>query len=139
MHPDLRNLRRVRVYTHKQIDRLQPQLDRLKARLAEVEAEIQAIAPELQLPPRRYKPNPIFARGDFTRTLYAVLRQAGEPLPMTVIAVRMLALKGLDMPDRAVRERTFYRASTTLSVLHKQGRVVMSGTANKRQWKLTDL
>jgi len=136
MHPDLRNLRRVRVYTHKQIDRLQPKLDRLKARLAEVEAEIQAIAPELLLPPRRHKPNPVFARGDFTRTLYAVLREAGEPLPMRTIAIRMLALKGLDMPEKAIRERTFYRASTTLSALRGQGRVVMSGTPNNRRWGL---
>jgi len=138
MHPDLRNLRRVRVYTHKQIDRLQPQLDRLKARLAEVEAEIQAIAPELQLPPRRYKPNPVFARGDFTRTLYAVLRDAGEPLPMRTIAIRMLALKGLDMPEKAIRERTFYRASTTLSVLHGQGRVVMTGNKRDARWGLAE-
>jgi hypothetical protein len=136
MHPDLRNLRRVRVYTHKQIDRLEPQLDRLKARLAEVEAEIQAIAPELMLPPRRHKPNPIFPRGEFTRTLYAVLREAGEPLPMTVIAIRMLSLKGLDMPEKAVREATFYRASTTLSVLHGQGRVVMTGNKRDAKWAL---
>lgn len=31
-------------------------------------------------------------------------------------------LKGLDLPDRAV-QRTFCRASTTLSVQDKQGRV----------------
>jgi hypothetical protein len=136
MHPDLRNLRRVRVYTHKQIDRLQPQLDRLKAKLAEVEDQIRAIAPELQLPPRRYKPNPVFARGEFTRTLYAVLREAGEPLPMRTIAIRMLALKGLDMPEKAIRKRTFYRASTTLSVLHGQGRVVMTGNKRDARWKL---
>jgi hypothetical protein len=136
MHPDLRNLRRVRVYTHKQIDRLQPQLDRLKARLAKVEAEIQAIAPELPLPPRRYKPNPIFARGDFTRTLYAVLREAGEPLPMRTIAIRMLTVKGHSLPDLRMRKATFYRLSTTLSVAHARGRVVMSGTPNKRRWEL---
>ncbi len=136
MDPTLANLRRVRIYTHKQIDRLEPQLDRLKARLAEVEAEIQAIAPELILPPRRYKPNPIFARGEFTRLMLEVLREAEEPLPMRVIGLRMLALKGHAMPDKRMREITFYRLSTTLSVAHGRGKVVMGGTANKRVWGL---
>jgi hypothetical protein len=58
---------------------------------------------------------------------------------MSVIAVRMLALKGPEMPDSAVRERAFYPASTTLSVLSRQGRVVMSGMANEKKWGLINL
>jgi hypothetical protein len=42
------------------------------------------------------------------------------------------------MPDSAVRERAFYPASTTLSVLSRQGRVVMSGMANEGDYALLD-
>lgn len=91
---ELTNLKRCRVYTHKQIDKLQPHLDRLNAKLAEVEARIQEIAPELRLSPRRYKRNQIFARGEFTRMVLAVLRGANGPISMRVIAMQMLARKG---------------------------------------------
>jgi len=40
----------------------------------------------------------VFARSDFTRTLYAVLPEASEPLSMRTIAIRMVAAKGLDTP-----------------------------------------
>lgn len=136
---EIANLKRIRIYTHKQIDKLQPQLDRLNARLAEVEAKIQEIAPELRLSPRRYKPNPIFARGEFTRKILEVLREAPEPLTMRTIGIKMLVLKGYALPDRHTRELTFYRLSTTLSVLHGRGDVDKVGSANKWRWKLTNL
>ena len=136
-NPELANLKRIRIYTHKQIDKLQPQLDRLTTRLAEVEARIQEIAPELRLSPRRYKPNPIFARGEFTRMVLEVLRDANGPMSMRAIAMRMLAFKGHMIPDRQTRERTFYRASTTLSVLHGRGEVEKLGKGRDFTWKLT--
>ena len=135
---ELANLKRCRIYTHKQIDKLQPHLDRLNARLAEVEVRIQEIAPELRLSPRRYKRNPIFARGEFTRMVLEVLREANGPMSMRAIAMQMLARKGHTMPDRETRERTFYRASTTLSVLHGRGTVKKRGTWNKFTWELKD-
>ena len=136
--PELANLKRIRIYTHKQIDKLQPQLDRLNTRLAEVEARIQEIAPELRLSPRRYKPNPIFARGEFTRMALEVLRDANGPMSMRAIAIQTLVRKGHTMPDRETRERTFYRASTTLSVLHGRGIVEMQGRCRVFTWKLAD-
>jgi hypothetical protein len=52
------------------------------------------LAPELELPPRFRKPNPVFARGELPRLALAILREAGEPLPIAAIAVRALKAKG---------------------------------------------
>lgn len=133
---ELANLKRCRIYTHKQIDKLQPRLDKLNANLAEVEARIQEIAPELRLSPRRYKPNPIFARGEFTRMVLEVLRDANGPMSMRAIAIQMLARKGHTMPDRETRERTFYRASTTLSVLRGRGQIQKFKVKRDFTWRL---
>ena len=67
-----------------------------------------------------------------------VLRDANGPMSMRAIAMQMLARKGHTMPDRETRERTFYRASTTLSVLHGRGTVKKRGTWNKFTWELKD-
>jgi hypothetical protein len=46
------------------------------------------LAPELPLPTRHrtYQPNPYFMRGELPRVALAILREAGEPLPIRVIA-----------------------------------------------------
>ena len=69
----LRNLREKRRYLHRQMDRWEPLLARLRANLAETEAAILAIAPGLKLPPRRYAPNPCFARGELPRLILQML------------------------------------------------------------------
>ena len=58
------------------------------------EAAIQRIAPELNLPPRRYRPNPYFKRGELPRLALDIMREAGEPLATRTIAARALAAKG---------------------------------------------
>jgi hypothetical protein len=62
------------VTVHGHIARLEPLLAGYVAKLAEIEAEIQELAPELWLNPRRYKPDPVFARGELTRFALTVLR-----------------------------------------------------------------
>ena len=90
----LGNLRRKRQYAHKQLDRLEPAVARLKESLAETKTKIAAVAPELNLPPRRYKPNPNFARGELPRLFREIVREADLALSMAEIARRVLALKG---------------------------------------------
>jgi hypothetical protein len=88
--PPLKKLRAKRIRTHRQLDKLEPLIAGYRAKLAEVEAAIQALAPELPLPTRHrtYQPNPYFARGELPRVALAVLREAGEPLPIRIIAAR---------------------------------------------------
>lgn len=59
---DLTRLRRKRSRVHQALDRLEPMVIDYKAKLVELENATQALAPELHLHPRRYKPNPVFAK-----------------------------------------------------------------------------
>jgi hypothetical protein len=133
MNTELANLRRQRVYTHKQLDRYEPLVARLRAKLAETEAAIQAIAPELPLPRRRHLPNPIFARGELSRMALAVLREAGEPLPIRVIAVRMLAMKGVTLPGPTLRNDVRKRLRIAFAAMDKRGMTVRVGDGLRAQ------
>lgn len=96
----LRNLREKRRYLHRQLDRWEPLLARLRANLAETEAAILAVAPHLRLPPRRYAPNPYFARGELPRLMLRIMREADRPVSVREVAAAALATKGIAEPDR---------------------------------------
>src|SRR5277367_1371992 len=104
MTRSLGNLRRARIRIHRQLDKLEPMLAAYHFKLAHVEAQIEAMAPELPLPTRHrtYQPNPYFARGELPRVALAILREAGEPLPIRVIAARALARKDCLTPPRRI-------------------------------------
>jgi hypothetical protein len=129
----LANLRRARVRVHGQLNKLEPMVEGYRAKLADIEARIQAIAPDLFIQPRRYKPNPIFARGELTRFALAVLREAGEPLPIRTIAVRVLAMKGVALPDPTVRKRTRSKLRCAFIALDRRGVTVRIGEGNESQ------
>jgi hypothetical protein len=132
---ELRNLREKRRYLHRQLDRWEPLLARLRANLAETEAAIQAIAPGLKLPPRRYAPNPYFARGELPRLILQMLREADEPLSVRAIAVRALALKSVTPPDRQAMKLTRKRVQQAFARFAKRGvvRSVGHGREGKRE------
>jgi hypothetical protein len=131
----LANLRRKRVYIHKQLDRWEPLVARLRASLAETEAAIQAIRPELQLHPRRYGRNPYFARGELPRVAMDVMREAGEPLAVRTIAVRALAAKGIALPDPRAMRWTRLRLQQVMARWQAKGvvRTVGSGRETRRE------
>lgn len=132
---ELRNLREKRRYLHRQLDRWEPLLARLRANLAETEAAIRAVAPELKLPPRRYAPNPYFARGELPRLMFQILREAGGPVSVREIAVRALALKGVTEPDRQAMKLTRKRVQQAFARFGARGvvRSVGHGRDGKRE------
>lgn len=135
--PDLTKLRRKRSRVHQALDRLEPMVADYRAKLAELEAAIQALAPELQLHPRRYKPNPVFARDELPRLALAVMRDADVPLPTRVIAARALALKGILLPDPHVMDLTRLRLQQTFVKWTRRGLIVTVGKGNARRRRLT--
>jgi hypothetical protein len=128
MDSELTKLRRKRSRIHRVLDRLEPLLAGYRAKLADTEARIHELAPELALQSRHRRPNPIFARGELTRLALDVLREAGEPLPVAVIAVRALARKGIALPDPTLRRRTRHRLRQMFAVLGKRGVTVRVGS-----------
>ena len=124
---ELANLRATRLRIHRHLVRLEPMVADYRDRLQRVEARIQEIAPELWLSPRFHKPNSVFARGELTRFALDVLREAGEPLPVRVIAVRALAMKGIALPDPRLRHLTRKRLRTIFGALDRRGVTVRLG------------
>jgi hypothetical protein len=99
-----------------------------------VEREIQALAPEFDLPPRRYEPNPHFARRELPRLITDIMREANGPMPVRAIVVRALALKGCTLPDRRTMKRTRTLVNQTMATWTKRGliRAVGRGSQTSR-------
>jgi hypothetical protein len=74
---ELASLRRKRRRICANLTKLEPMVADYHAKLATVEAAILAIDPQLWLPPRRYKPNPAFARQELPRLVMGILRGLG--------------------------------------------------------------
>lgn len=125
--PDLANLRRKRRYIHRQLDRWEPLVARLRESLAETEAAIQAVAPELTLLPRRYKPNPNFARGELPRLVREIMREAEGPMSTRDIAVKALARKGFTLPGPGTMKRTRLRVGQLFAAWGKAGKIRTMG------------
>jgi len=102
----LANLRRKRLYIHKQLNRLEPAVSTLRASLVETDARIQAECPDLNLPPRFHKANPIFGIGELPRLVREIMRDAGGPISTRDIAVKALARKGVTLPGPGTMKRT---------------------------------
>lgn len=134
----LERLRHARVVCNRNIAKLESQLAYQQSRRTAIEAEIQAIAPDLQLPAPRRKPNTLFARGELPRMALTVLREAGEPLAVSVIARRVLQAKGIDLPLIWQQRMTRARIRVFFCVAGKRGLVRMVGEGNKAKRELVD-
>jgi hypothetical protein len=119
--PPITTLRRARTRIHRVLERLEPIVAGDREKLARIESEIQAIASELDLPPRRYKPNPHFARGELPRIAMDILRDASDPMAVREIAVKPLAWKGVTLPDRRTMKPTRLRLAQTFGLWAKRG------------------
>ena len=127
---ELPNLRRARSRCHMQLKNAEALVAGYQAKLADLEARIQAIAPELQLPARHRSPNPIFGRGELPRLALSILREEGRPLPVSVIVRRLLAAKGVTLPDRRTFKLTKLRLHNVLIALDRRGVTMKVGRGN---------
>lgn len=130
----LTKLRRARRCVVANLRRLEPLVAGYQAKLARLDAQIQELDPRLPLPPRHYKPNPVFARGELPRLVMAILREAKAPLPVGVIAVRALAMKGVERPGPGPRKLIRVRVSNLFWVWDRRGvtRKVGAGNGTRR-------
>ena len=129
---ELADLRRQRQRCHIALKQHAAQTKAYEARLARIEAAIVAIDPAALIPARTHKPNLIFVRGEMTRLVLTVLRDADRPLLMREIAAAMLTTKGAIAPD--IVEHTHRRLSCVLTNMHKRGRIQMVSVRDKWRW-----
>lgn len=128
---ELANLRRARSRCHFRFKQAEALVAGYETKLATLEAQMMELDPQLWLPPRRYKPNPHFARNELPRIAMAVLREAAEPLATKVVALRALATKGVMTPDRRTMKVTRTRLLQFLSKLDKRGITQKVGSGNR--------
>jgi len=107
--------------------------DALKTRLAQIgvdvahlDAVIRQFDPDYDLGSIRAKrprgPD-VARRGEMTRFVLGVLRDAAEPVPTSDIAARLMTEKGMDGQDRKLVERITKRIVTTLRHQGQKGTV----------------
>ncbi len=110
-----------------------PRRDAAKVRvdIEHVAAVILLLDPTFDLaqirPIERYKPNPLFRRGECFRMALEVLREAGKPLTSKEVAMRMLQKRGVPEPKAG-------QIRHMAAVVHSSFR----NHQNKAVWRLND-
>jgi len=82
---------------------------------------IDAIAPHLQLLPKYRRRNPMFAPGERAQLALHIPREAGEPMPMPKITLRVLRLKGIHEPGKVLRRQTRSRLRAMFGMAGNRG------------------
>ena len=121
---------------------LERKLARHRASLAAIDATIRLYAPELDpdaIPPKRtYRRTRYFAKGELSRRVVDVLRQAaGKPMTTAAITSAIVADKGFPVGEGALSEAVTDMVLTVLRRLCKRGEVAKSGASRNAQWALS--
>jgi hypothetical protein len=121
---------------------LERKLARHRASLAAIDTTIRLYAPGLDLdsiaPKRTYRRTRYFAKGELSRRVVDVLRQAaGKPMTTAAITSAIVADKGFPVGEGALSEAVTDMVLTVLRRLCKRGEVAKSGASRNAQWALS--
>ena len=109
-----------------QAETLRAQLARIAADLVHLDAVIRQFDPTHDLAairPRRPRGPDVAQRGERSRALLAVLREAGEPIPAAEVVRRVMARQGQDVDDAVLVARVGRCVETALGRQEKRGTV----------------
>lgn len=118
--------------------------ERIRDRLAEIKNDIGAVdrvlgtlgyTGDLDAEMPRQKRHVLFGRGELTRAILDVLRDAAEPMATREIARAILAVNEQDARDRRLLTEHTRRVSKALRSLKAGGAVLSEGRANNILWK----
>ncbi len=120
---------------------LERKLARHRASLAAIDGTIRLYAPELDpdsiQPKRTYRRTRYFAKGELSRRVVSVLRQAdGKPMTTAAITSAIVMDKGFPVGEGALSEAVTDMTLTVLRRLCKQETVAKSGASRNAQWAL---
>ncbi len=121
--------------------------DALRARLAQIgvdvghlDAVIQQFDPDYDLGsirPKRSRSADIAGRGEMSRFILKVLREAAEPVTTQEVARRLITERGQDIEDRRLMAQTMKRVAMALSRQKANGSVrVIQGPGLVTLWEL---
>ena len=126
-NPVLSGLIRKRQEIAAELDAAQSRVKQLILDIDAVDATIRLFQPDIDLDvvkvrpvPRRHEAH----RGDTSRLIASLLREAGEPLSHREIAQRVMQARGLNLADRALCQTMRDRVGASLRGMRGRGRLV---------------
>jgi hypothetical protein len=125
------------------IDQLQRQLDQYRADLTHIDGVLRVLATDLDpgtlRPKRAYRRNRYFARNELSRLCLDVLRTAAGELSTDDIAGWVIAVKGFDTGDSALRAAIRQQVGSIVKRLHRRGTAEPIGRGRAARWRLADI
>lgn len=140
-NPVLSGLIRKRQEIEAELDVAQSRTRQLVLDIDAVDATIRLFAPDLDLSVIKVRPTPRrheAHRGDTSRLILSLLREAGEPLSHRELTVRVMEARGLNVADRALALTMRTRIGASLRGMRERGRLVSGeGKGTSVLWSLT--
>jgi len=140
--PVLSGLIRKRQEIAAELDGVQAKLRQLILDIDAVDATIRLFQPDIDLSVVKVRPTPRrheAHRGDTSRLILSLLREAGEALSHREITQRVMQARGLNLADRALCQTMRDRVGASLRGMRQRGRVAGGeGKGLGVQWRLVD-
>jgi hypothetical protein len=120
---------------------LQKELDQHRADLTHIDGALRVLCVDLDpmsiRPKRHYRRSRYFAHNELTRLCLDALREAdGLPIGADRIADQIIAAKGFDIRDAALRAAIRQQAGSVLKRLHRRGIAEPNGKGRGARWRL---
>jgi hypothetical protein len=139
-NPVLSGLIRKRQEIEAELDASQARTRQLVLDIDALDATIRLFAPDIDLSIVKVRPTPRrheAHRGDTSRLILALLREAGEPLSHREITVRVMQHRGLNLADKALTLTMRTRIGASLRGLRERGRLVSGeGKGSGVRWSI---
>jgi len=139
-HHTLSGLLRKRQEIAADLDAAQSRVRQLILDIDAVDATIRLFQPDIDLDVVKVRPTPRrheAHRGDTSRLILSLLREAGEPLSHREITQRVMTARGLNLADRALCQTLRDRVGASLRGMRERGALVSSeGSGTGVRWGL---
>ncbi len=138
----LSGLIRKRQEVAAELDAAQSRVRRLVLEIDAVDATIRLFDPSSEIGLVRVRPAPrrhMAFRGESSRLILSMLRDAGEALTTREIARRIMEARGLNTADRAMAETMHLRVGSSLRGMRERGTLASSqGKGASVRWWLAE-
>lgn len=124
------------------LDAAQSRVRQLVLDIDALDGTIRLFQPDIDLSVVKVRPTPRrheAHRGDTSRLILTILREAGEPLSHRVITVKVMAARGLNEADKLLFETMRNRVGASLRGLRKRSSLASGeGKNSKMLWAIAD-
>lgn len=139
-HHTLSGLIRKRQEIAADLDAAQSRVRQLILDIDAVDATIRLFQPDIDLDVVKVRPTPRrheAHRGDTSRLILSLLREAGEPLSHREITQRVMTARGLNLADRALCQTMRDRVGASLRGMRERGALKSGeGSGPRVRWRL---